>query len=168
MFDPNNFWNLYLLTEAATETIFQNICYFFQEQPFYNFPGGSICTSNHRHKFSRRVYRTDMFFQEGSICSSNRTCYLIEQILIFPETLIYFLNTYKFSRRLYFLIEQDIDFPGASIFSSNRNSFSRKSYLVLEHIIFSRRPLCLKQIGIFQEGIPLRTDILLIDLGGCF
>ena len=27
----------------------------FQEQPFYNFPGGSICSSN-RHDFSRRVH----------------------------------------------------------------------------------------------------------------
>ena len=28
---------------------------FFQEQPFYTFPGGSICFSN-RHEFSRRVH----------------------------------------------------------------------------------------------------------------
>ena len=28
---------------------------FFQEQPFYNFPGGSICSSN-RHEFSSRVH----------------------------------------------------------------------------------------------------------------
>ena len=28
---------------------------FFQEQPFYNFPGGSICSSN-RHEFSRKVH----------------------------------------------------------------------------------------------------------------
>ena len=31
---------------------------FFQEQPFYNFPGRLICSSN-RHKFSRRAYRKD-------------------------------------------------------------------------------------------------------------
>ena len=33
---------------------------------------------------------------------------------------------------------------------------------------FSRRPLYLKQIGIFQEGTPRRTDISLIALIGCF
>ena len=60
------------------------------------------------------------------------------------------------------------NFPGASIFSSNRYSFSRKPCLVLEHIQISRRPLCLEHIGIFQEGTPSRTDILLIGLGGCF
>ena len=101
-----------------------------------------------------------MFFQGGSICSWNTPYYFIEQILIFPEILI-------FSPRIH------TNFPGASIFSSNRYSFSRKPYLilehiqfsrrpylVLEHIPFSRRPLCLE--GIFQEGTPSRTDISLI------
>ena len=69
-----------------------NLFIIFQEGPSVrrtdmNFPGGSICSSN-IHKFSRRAYRKDMFFQGGSICSSNRPYYLIEQILIFPETLI--------------------------------------------------------------------------------
>ena len=105
------FPNLVNFSEAATETVFQNICSFFsrsnlfiifQEGPFVprtdmNFPGGSICSSD-RHEFSRRVYRKDMFFQGGSICSSNTPYYLIEQILIFPETLIYTSNTYEFSR----------------------------------------------------------------------
>ena len=131
-----------------------------------NFPGASICSSN-RHEFSRRAYRKDMFFQGGSICSSNRSYYLIEQILIFPETL--------FNPRTH------TNFPGASIFSSNRYlfsrmlylvlehiRFSRRPYLVFEHIQFSRRPLCLELIGIFQEGTPSRTDISLIGLGGCF
>ena len=69
------------LSQAATETVFENIC------PFYNFPGGSICSSN-RHEFSRKVHlfveqtlifqeglyvlRTDTNFPGGSICSSNR------------------------------------------------------------------------------------------------
>ena len=44
-----------LHTEAATETVFENICSFFPGATFYNFPGGSICSSN-RHEFSRRVY----------------------------------------------------------------------------------------------------------------
>ena len=51
-----------------------------------NFPGASIFSSN-RHEFSRRVIRKDMFFQEGSVCSSNRPYYLIEQILVFQEAL---------------------------------------------------------------------------------
>ena len=61
----------------------------------------------------------------------------------------------------------DTNFPGGFICSSNRHfffqeglfshrtySFSRKPYLVLKHILFFRRPLCLKQIGLFQEGTP--------------
>ena len=97
---------------------------FFQEQPFYNL-SGSICSSN-RHKFSRRVYimffEQTRIFQEGLSkrhvfswrLSVRRTdYYLIEQILIFPETLIYTSNTYKFSRSLYFLIEQILIFQEA-------------------------------------------------------
>ena len=40
---------------------------FFQEQPFYNFPRGSICSSN-RHEFSRRFHlfvEQTWIFQEG-------------------------------------------------------------------------------------------------------
>ena len=77
-----------------------------------NFPGRFICSSN-RHEFSRRAYRKDMFFQGGSICLSNRPYYLIEQILIFPETLIYSSNTFEFSRSLYFLTEQILIFQEA-------------------------------------------------------
>ena len=102
----------------------------------------------------QRAYRKDMFFQGGSICSSNRSYYLIEQILIFPETLIYSSNTYKFSRSLYFLIEQILIFQ--EVLSSPRT-----------HTIF-QETLCLEHIGIFQEGTPSRTDISLIGLGGCF
>ena len=93
-----------------------NLFIIFQEGPFISrtdmdFPGGSIyvlrtdkifqedlskrhefsrrvyiCSSN-RHKYSRRANRKDMFFQGGSICSSNRPYYFIKHILIFPETL---------------------------------------------------------------------------------
>ena len=147
-----------------------------------NFPGGSICSSN-RNEFSRRVYnmffeQTQIFqegyskrhvFQGSSICSSNRPYYLIEQILIFPETLILVLehirifqeplfshrtDRYSFSRKPYLVLEH--------------LRFSRRPYLVLEHIQFSRRPLRLEHIGIFQEGTPSRTDISLIGLSGCF
>ena len=127
-------------TKAATE--FFKISVFFQEQPFYSFPGGSICLSNrhvffpggstcssNRHEFSRKVYRTDLFFQEGSICLLSRP-----------------------------------------YISSNRNQFSRKLYLVLKHILFSRRPLCLEQIGIFQEATPPpppSSNRYFVGLGGC-
>ena len=114
---------------------------FFQEQPFYNFPGGYICSSN-RHEFSRRVnlfveqtrifqeglyvLRTDTnfpgglfektcFFQGGSICSSNRPYYLIEQILIFPETLILVLEHIRIFQEPLFSHRTDTHFPGSPI-----------------------------------------------------
>ena len=146
--------------EAAPEMVFQNICSFFPGAT--NFPVFSIYLSiyflsfsSKRHQFSRRFYRTDMFFPGGSI-------FFVEQTLLSHRTRIQIFQEPLFSLRT------DINFPGASIFSSNRYSFSRKPYLVLEHIQFSRRPLCLEQICIFQEGIPSRTDISLIGLGGCF
>ena len=91
-------------TEAATKTVFENICSFFQEQPFYNFPGGFICFSN-RQEFSRRasiclsVRRTDMNFS-GSI--------LFEQKQIFEEGLS---KRHVFSRRFYLFVEQILIFP---------------------------------------------------------
>ena len=118
-----------------------------------NFPGGSICSSN-RHKFSRRVHQKDMFFQGGSICSSNRPYYLIEQILIFPETLIYTSNKYSFSRSLHFLIEQILIFQEA--LSSPRI-----------HTIFQETPMSRTDTN-FPGRYPRRTDIALIGLGGCF
>ena len=131
-----------------------------------NFPGGSICSSN-RHEFSRRVYRKDMFFPGGSICSSNRPYYLIEQILIFPETLILVLEHIRIFQEPLFLIEQMLIFQEA-LSSPRTPTIFQETISVLEHIQFSRRPLCLEHIGIFQEGTPSRTDISLIGLGGCF
>ena len=108
---------------------------FFQEQPFYNFPGGSICSSN-RHCFSRRVYnvhRTDTNFLRGfnknscffkEIQSVCRTDHIISSDRLCPQT--------------------HTNFPGGSIFPSNRYSFSRKPYLVFKHIIiynFQENPL---------------------------
>ena len=86
-------WTYYHITEAATETVFQSICSFF--------PGATFS------QFSRFVKQT-CFFPGGSICSSNRPYYLIEKILIFPETLIIFSpRTHtNFPRASYFLIEQ--------------------------------------------------------------
>ena len=121
-------------SKAATETVFQNICSFFPRTTLLQFSRMVylfveqtcfsrrvyICSSN-RHKFSKRVYRTDMFFQGGFICSSNRPYYLIEQILIFPKTFIPRTHTnFPIFQKLLFSHRTDINFLGASIFSSNR------------------------------------------------
>ena len=147
-----------------------------------NFPGGSICSSN-RHEFSRRAYRKNMFFQEDSICSSNRLYYLIEQILIFPETLssprthksfqenpmpctyrhFPFSNRYFANKSRWLLLSfvrrTDMIFPGASICSSNRHEFFRRSYrkdMFFQggSICSSNRPYYLiEQILIFSETL---------------
>ena len=131
-----------------------------------NFPGGSICSSN-RHEFSRRAIRKDMFFQRGSICSSNRPYYLIEQILIFSETLILVLEHIRIFQELLFSHRTDVHFQEL-LFSHQTPTIFQETKSVLEHIQFSRRPLCLEHIGIFQEGTLSRTDISLIGLSGCF
>ena len=133
---------------------------FFQEQPFYNFPGGYICPLN-RHVFFQKglsICQRDMFFPGESIilCSSNRHKFS-RRVCRTDNDLIISSNRYQFSR-----------IAGASIFSSKKYSFFRKPYLIFEHILFSRRPLCLEQIGIFQEGTLRQTDISLIGLDGCF
>ena len=78
-----------LLSEAATETVFKISVLFFQEQPFYNFSGGSNRLSN-RHDFSRRVY----IFVEQTLLSHRKdtnfpqNSYLVlEHIRIFLEPL---------------------------------------------------------------------------------
>ena len=79
--------------------------FFFSRTTFLQF-SRKVYLFVERHEFSIKVYWTDMCFQGGSICSSNRPLF------------------------------RSSNFPGASIFSSNRYSFSRKPYLVLEHIFF--------------------------------
>ena len=98
----------YIVSEAATETIFENICSFLPGTPFpvffqealcnhrtdVNFPGRFVCSPN-RYKFSRRtwsVHRTDTIFLGALfMCSSNRyrfsrsTFLATEQIPIFQE-----------------------------------------------------------------------------------
>ena len=87
-----------------------------------------------------------MFFKQTLLSNRTDTNFprnpyqVLEHIRVFQEPL--------FSHRT------DIHFPGSPV--------------VLKHILFSRRPLCLEQIGIFQEGTPRRTDISAIGLGGCF
>ena len=51
----------------------------------------------------------------------------------------------------------DTNFPGALSWLPNRYRFSRKATLKI-----------IEQIGNFQEGTPLRTDISEIGHGGCF
>ena len=65
---------------------------FFQEQPFYNFPGGYICSSN-RHEFSRRVnlfVEQTHIFQEGLYVLRADTNFpggLFEKTCFFQEVL---------------------------------------------------------------------------------
>ena len=146
-----------------------------------NFPGGSICSSN-RHEFSRRVYlfieqtrifqeglsKRHVFSRRGSICSSNRPYYLIEQILIFLTNPYLVLEHILIFQEPLFSHRTDTHFSRKPYLVLEHLRFSRRPYLVLEHIQFSRSPLCLEHIGIFQEGTPSRTDISLIGLGGCF
>ena len=92
---------------------------FFQEQPFYNFPGGSICSSN-RHEFSRRVHlfvEQKWIFQEGLYVLWTDTNFLgglIEKTCFFQES--------PSVRRT------EMNFPGGSICSLNRHEFSRRAY----------------------------------------
>ena len=131
-----------------------------------NFPGGSICSSN-RHEFSRRAYRKDMFFQGSSICSSNRPYYLIEQILIFPETLIWSSNTYEFFRSLYFLIEQIFIFQEALSSPRTPTIFQETLSSPQTHTNFQETSMP-RTHRHFPGRYPSRTDIALIGLGGCF
>ena len=94
------------------------------------FPGESICSSNRRNIFQESSSNRHVFSRRF-ICSSNRPYYLIEQILIFPETLISPQTHTNFPIPL-FSHRTDFNFPG--------------SPLVLEHII------------IFQETPMPRTD----------
>ena len=67
-----------------------------------------------------------------------------EQILIFQEH--YFIG-----------YRTHTDFPGVLFWLSNRYQFSKQPFLNF-----------IEQIGNFQEGTPLLTDISEIGLGGCF
>ena len=140
-----------------------------------NFPRGSIFTLN-RHEFSRKVYMffgTQIFQEVYSKrhVFSRRFYLFVEQTLLshrtdtnFPQKPLFCPGThYEFSRSIYFLIEQILIFQEA-ISSPRTPTIFQETLIVLEHIQFSRRPLCLEHIGIFQEGTPSRTDISLIGL----
>ena len=81
---------------------------FFQEQPFYNIPGGGVYCSSKRHVFSGRV------------------CIFFEQTRIFQEGLS---NRHVFSRRVYMFFEQTQIFQEGL---SNRHVFSRRVYMFFE------------------------------------
>ena len=105
-------WTLNKVTEAATETIFENICSFLPGAPFSrllqkalcvyqtdtNFPGAVFCSSN-RFQFPRKPFsarRTDNNFLGRCICSPNRYQFsrssfflTIEQIQIFQKAFLF-------------------------------------------------------------------------------
>ena len=118
-----------------------------------------------------------MNFSGGFIektCFSRRFSLFVEQTLLshrtdanFPRNSYLVLKRIQIFQELYFLIEQILIFKPYHLVLEHIR-FSRRPSLVPEHIRFSRRPLCLEQICIFQEGTPLRTDISLIGLDGCF
>ena len=115
---------------------------FFQEKPFYNFPGGSICSPN-RHAFFKEVLsvrRTDLISHRIDTHFPRNPYLVLEHIRIFQEPL--------FPRRT------DIHFLGSPIKSSNT-------------YYFPGDPLYLEQISIFQEG-TLSNRYFVIGLGGAF
>ena len=127
----NKTWNagrLWITIQKQPLRQFSNISVnFFQEQPFYNFPGGSICSSN-RYKFSRRVY---MFF---------------EQTLIFQEGLS---KRHVFSRRFYLFVEQTL------LSHRTDTNFPINSYLVLDHIRIFQEPLFSHRTDTNFPGSPI-------------
>ena len=87
---------------------------FFQEQPFYNFPGGSICFSN-RHEFFKRVYRTNMFFQGGSHLFVEQTFLSHRTNTNFPRNPYLVLEDIRIFQEPLFSHQTDIHFPGSPI-----------------------------------------------------
>ena len=147
-------------SEAATETVFENICSFFPGATFLKFSRrvhlfleqtwifqeGLLCSSN-RHEFFRRAYRKDMFFQ-GEPPWKNVGLF-VEQTLLshrtdtnFPRNPYLVLEHIRIFQEPLFLIEQILIFQEA--LSSPRT-----------HTIFQETP-CLEHIGIFQVGTPSR------------
>ena len=94
---------------------------------FYNFPGGSISSSN-IYEFSRRVY---MFF---------------EQTRIFQEVLS---KRHIFSRRFYVFVEQTL------LSHRTDTNFPRNSYLHLEHIRIFQEPLFSHRTDTHFPGNPI-------------
>ena len=106
---------------------------FFQEQPFYNFPEGSICSSN-RHEFSRRVHlfvEQTWIFQEG--------LYVLRTDMNFPGGLI---EKTRFFKEVLSVHRTDTNFP-------------RNPYLILEHIRIFQEPLFSHRTDTHFPGSPI-------------
>ena len=111
--------------EAAIETVFQKYIFFFPEclsvrRTDMFFQGGSICSSNQR--------RTDMFFKEGLFVRRTDHNYLIEQKLTFPLEHIRIFQEPLLSH------QTDINFPGTSIITYIYNGWPRKIYKLLDSL----------------------------------
>ena len=100
-------------------------------------------------------------FQGGSICSSNRPYYLIEQILIYPRNPYLVLEHIHIFQEPLFFHRTDTHFPG-SLSPQTPMIFQETISSPRTHTIFSKRSLCLEHIDIFQESTSSRTDISLI------
>ena len=115
---------------------------FFQEQPSYNFPGGSICSSN-RNEFSRRVHL---------ICSSNRHEFSRRVYMYFEQTRIFqegLSTRHVFSRRFYLFVEQTL------LSHRTDTNFPRNPYLVLEHIRILQEPVFSHRTDTHFPGSPI-------------
>ena len=119
------------LSSPRTHTIFQEMTRMPRTDTY--FPGDP--------------YASNVFFR--MVPPSNRYSIDRSRWMLSPEaaTETIFQNLFFFSTQ-----EQPYNFPGASIFSSHL------FYLVLEHMLFSRRSLCLEQIGIFFQEVHRCVD----------
>ena len=134
--------NFMQLSEAATETIFENICSFLPAPFFWSFPGGFMCSPN-RYQFSRSTFLATeqiQIFQEHLFSDRTDTD--------FPGALIFWLpNRYRFSRNTFLATEQitifqeaffeyqrrDRQFPGR--YPSPNRYFSIRSRWLLSPIL---------------------------------
>ena len=102
---------------------------FFQEQPFYNFPGESICSSS--------FVRSSSIFRRATPLKGKRHGKLMMTMMmvyLFVEQTCFF-----FSGGSIYVHRTDTNFPGRFIeqtLLSHRTdtNFPRNPYLVLEHI----------------------------------
>ena len=118
-------------SEAASETIFENICSFLPGAPFSGFFQEALFVHLTDANFpGRRGLFTEQipFFQEASLCVHRADTN-------FPGALFWLPNRYRFSRNTFLSTEQ------ITIFQEAFFEFQRT------------------EIGNFQEGTPLRIDI---------
>ena len=114
---------LYHIHRSSHRDSFPKYLFFFSRSNLFTILQEVLSVLRTDTNFSGGFIETDMFFQGGSICSSIRPYYFIEQIL---ETLIQLPRTH--TRSLYFLIEQIFIFQEA--LSTHQT-----------HIIFQETPI---------------------------